>query len=109
MAKRLSNSLVIGVALACAGSLVAPSLRAEETTLSAAANRTAEWSFRSEKVYADPFNDVDVDVVFTAPDGHELRVPAFWAGGRTWTVRYASGQVGVHRYRTECSDTRNAA
>ncbi|HEV3257336.1 MAG TPA: DUF4038 domain-containing protein [Gemmataceae bacterium] len=101
--------MVVGVALACVGALPAPLLRAGETTLTAPANRMAERSFPSEKSYADPFNDLDVDVVFTAPDGQELRVPAFWAGGRTWTVRYASGQVGVHRYRTECSDTRNAA
>src|SRR5437868_6693807 len=75
----------------------------------ATANGMAEWSFRSEKAYADPFNEVDLDVVFTTPDGRELRVPAFWAGGQSWTVRYASGQVGVHRYRTACSDPGNAA
>ena len=36
-------------------------------------------------------------------------MPAFWAGGKTWRVRYASPQGGTHRYRTECNDTTNAA
>jgi hypothetical protein len=71
------------------------------------ANRVVEITFTSVKEYNDPFNQVDLDVVFTAPDGHTVRVPAFWAGDSTWRVRYASPQVGVHTYRTECSDKTN--
>ncbi len=44
---------------------------------------------------------LEVDGVFTAPDGRTLRVPAFWAGGNVWKLRYASAQTGRHRYRTE--------
>lgn len=73
------------------------------------ANRMAEVSFESSKLYADPFNEVTLDAVFTAPDGKDLRVPAFWAGGKTWRVRYASPLAGTHRYLTECSDSANAA
>ena len=73
------------------------------------ANRMTEVSFESAKDYADPFNHVTLDAVFTTPDGRLLRVPAFWAGGKTWRVRYASPQTGTHRYRTECSDAANAA
>ncbi|MBM3860702.1 MAG: DUF5060 domain-containing protein [Verrucomicrobia bacterium] len=40
--------------------------------------------------------------------GRLLRVPAFWAGGKTWRVRYASPLPGKHTFRTECSDTANA-
>lgn len=71
-------------------------------------NRICEWSYTSRKVYRDPFNDIEVDVVFTAPDGEEKRVPAFWAGGKTWRVRYSSFKTGRHRYRTMCSDTSNS-
>src|SRR5439155_3492038 len=53
------------------------------------------------------FNEIELDVLFTAPGGQALRVPAFWAGERTWKARYASGQIGTHRYRTECSDKAN--
>ena len=66
-----------------------------------------EWSLASGKAYADPFNDVELDVIFTDPDGEERRVPAFWAGENVWRVRYASPKVGRHRYCTECSDTSN--
>ena len=68
------------------------------------ANRVNEWSFNSTKSHADPFNQVQLDAVFTAPDGKSLRIPAFWAGGQTWKLRYASPVVGLHSFRTECSD-----
>ena len=70
-------------------------------------NIPTEWSFRSGKAYADPFNDVEVDVVFSDPHGKEQKVPAFWAGEQAWTVRYSSRTVGRHRYRTVCSDAGN--
>jgi hypothetical protein len=66
-----------------------------------------EWSFLSRKTYADPFNEVELDMVFIDPDGCETRVPAFWAGGSTWRVRYASPKLGRHTYRTVCSDAGN--
>ncbi|MFY9910311.1 MAG: DUF5060 domain-containing protein, partial [Candidatus Sulfotelmatobacter sp.] len=52
------------------------------------ASRMFEWTFASQKKYADPFNDVDVDVVFTR-GGESWRVPTFWRGGNKWTVRFA--------------------
>ena len=42
-----------------------------------------------------------IDVAFTQPGGNELRVPAFWAGGKRWKVRYASPVVGTHKYKAE--------
>ncbi len=66
-------------------------------------HQVLEWSFTSEQVHADPFNTVEVDVLFTQPDGRELLLPAFWAGDQTWKVRYASSQLGVHRYESRCS------
>jgi hypothetical protein len=70
-------------------------------------NCLAEIPFTSGKRYAEPFNDVSLDVVFTDPAGGEHRVPAFWSGEMTWRVRYASPLTGVHRYRTICSDESN--
>ncbi|MBI4552585.1 MAG: DUF4038 domain-containing protein, partial [Candidatus Latescibacteria bacterium] len=55
----------------------------------------------------DPFHEVEVDVIVTDPDGVERRVPAFWAGGQTWRVRYASPVVGTHRSHSVCSDEQN--
>jgi hypothetical protein len=39
-----------------------------------------EQTFESQKSYADPFNELDVDVVFSK-DGETWRVPTFWRGG----------------------------
>src|ERR1035437_7440289 len=63
-----------------------------------------EWSYSSEKGYVDPFNDVELDVVFTDPQGHEQTVPAFWAGEQTWRIRYSPTAAGNYTYRTVASD-----
>lgn len=65
-----------------------------------------EWSFASGRAYPDPF-DVTVDVLVTTPSSAELRVPAFWAGESTWRVRFSSGEIGRHAWRSVCSDEAN--
>ncbi len=72
------------------------------------ANRVAQIALVSEKTYPNPFIQVELDAVVTRPDGKQLRVPAFWAGGNRWCFRYASDQPGQHAWRTECSDKTNA-
>ena len=72
--------------------------------LSAETNRPVEWSFLSAADYSDPFNDVQLDVEFTDPDGEVLRVPAFWAGGRQWRVRFSARKAGVYQWRSVCSN-----
>ena len=67
------------------------------------ANVPLELTFTAQRGYADPFNQVVLDVTFTDPDGKTFRVPAFWAGANRWKVRYASPLAGGHSYRTECS------
>jgi hypothetical protein len=69
------------------------------------AHCVAEWSYSSEKAYADPFNDVELDVVFTDPQGREHTVPAFWAGEQTWRIRYSPAAAGRYTYRTVSSDS----
>ncbi len=69
------------------------------------ANQVAEVALVSGKAYANPFLDAELDVVVTQPDGTQLRVPGFWAGGSDWRFRYASNKTGAHTWRTECSDT----
>ncbi len=68
-------------------------------------NCMTEWSFSSGKSYSDPFNEVTLDVMFTDPDGENHLVPAFWAGDHVWSVRYSSPKMGVHHWRSICSDT----
>src|SRR3989338_6945073 len=71
-------------------------------------NCTAEFSFCSGKAYSDPFNEVQLDVVFTTHDDREKTVPAFWAGDNLWKVRYSSSIMGKYFYRTSCSDISNS-
>ena len=70
-------------------------------------NTATEWSYTTTKQYRDPFNEVDLDVVFTTPSGQQLRVPSFWGGGGAWRVRYAPSEAGRHTFQTVCSDSSN--
>jgi hypothetical protein len=72
-----------------------------------AAHRVIEIALASNKSYENPFDAVQVDAVFTQPDGKGLRVPAFWAGGNRWCFRYSSEKLGHHAWRTVCSDAEN--
>jgi hypothetical protein len=66
----------------------------------------AEWTIESKKTYADPFNDVDLDVIFER-SGQSWRVPAFWRGDSRWTVRFAPPEPGEYTYRLESTDRSN--
>ena len=74
----------------------------------AAAREATEWIFPSAKQYKDPFNELELDVLIRDPHGREQRVPAFWAGGQEWRVRYSADAAGRYTFETICSDTSNA-
>lgn len=98
----LNHIVSAGVFLICFGLNATLSAGGIEST--AQAHVAREIRFEASRAHDDPFNDLTLDVVFTDPAGGKLRVPAFWDGGKIWKVRYASGIVGIHRFRTECSD-----
>jgi len=77
---------------------------AEDPARYGIARRVSEWSYTAGRAYADPFNDVELDVVFTDPQGKELAVPAFWAGEQTWRIRFSPASAGRYTYRTVASD-----
>ena len=81
------------------------SLSAQTAAINSQANRVAEISFYADTGWSNPFLEIELDVVFTDPRGAQKTVPAFWAGGDLWKVRYATPILGTHRYRTQCSDT----
>ena len=68
------------------------------------ANVMVELTFTSQRPHANPFTDVTLDAVFTDPHGLTKKVPGFWAGDKTWKVRYVSPVTGTHRYRSICGD-----
>jgi hypothetical protein len=65
-----------------------------------------EKTFTSHKAYADPFNELDVDVIFSKGT-ENWRVPAFWRGGNQWTVRFAPPSSGSYTYHLESTDKNN--
>lgn len=67
-------------------------------------NCMTEFHLEAGKPHADPFNEIEVDVVFADPDGTERTAPAFWSGGNLWRARFASPIIGRHTFRTVCSD-----
>ncbi|HEV2294791.1 MAG TPA: DUF5060 domain-containing protein [Tepidisphaeraceae bacterium] len=83
--------------------LSAQAIAAEPAARETAANVMIELPFDATGRYTDPFNQVTLDVTFIDPNGKEFRVPAFWAGGNRWKVRYASPVSGTHAFRSESS------
>jgi hypothetical protein len=67
-------------------------------------NNLIEINFTSYHSYKDPFNDIDLDVIFKEPGGNEIVVPAYWAGQNFWKVRYSSQILGTHTFLTKCSN-----
>ncbi len=78
------------------------------TTRHARQYEATEWAFVSGQTYEDPYNEVVLDVLVTNDLGGEWLVPAFWAGGHAWRMRFSAPVEGTYRYRTICSDTENA-
>lgn len=65
-----------------------------------------ETSFESSKDYANPFIDVQVDVLFEK-EAKRWKVPAFWDGGKIWKVRFAAPETGFYSYRVMSNDNSN--
>ena len=93
------------VAMICLTAFLAPTHAATDVP-AMTAERMFEWTIESGKVYSDPFNDVDVDVIF-GKDGRSWRVPTFWRGGQRWTVRFAPPTPGRYDYHLESTDKSN--
>ena len=70
-------------------------------------NVMMEFAFTSQVDYADPYNDIELDVQFTRA-GREIIVPAFWAGENVWKVRFAPPAEGTWSYHTFCSNMDDA-
>ena len=92
---------VLGVLLLIHQSALAREVQTE-------ANVPVEIAFSAARTHDDPFRGVTLDVVVTGPDGATRKVPAFWAGGSLWKVRYASPGTGLHRWKSVCNDIQDS-
>jgi len=77
-------------------------------TISAEARRVVEWTYTSGQAYGDSFNEVEVDVVVRDVGGAVWRVPAYWAGGREWRVRFSPPKQGQYEVTTICTNRDDA-
>ncbi len=67
-----------------------------------------EIELTSAKTYANPFEDVDIEAVFTL--GNKIiTFPGFWDGGNTWKLRFALNKEGVWNYVITCTDKENTS
>ncbi len=71
-------------------------------------SQVSEWGFTSGKKYAEPFSEIELEVLITHSQGESWRAPAFWAGEQDWRVRFAPPLPGRYEATTVCSDTTNA-
>jgi len=79
------------------------------TNLIATQYEALEWGYTSRKFYPDPFNTADIDVEFVHESGQSWRIPAYWAGGQEWRVRFAPQLSGSYQVSTICSDIENSS
>jgi len=90
--------VVVGALVSLAGS--APS--AAEIARGSSAPHRGVWQVSMElaEEAANPFFDVDVQLVFTRPDGSEVKADAFFGGGKTWVGRAYCDQRGRWTWRS---------
>ena len=72
--------------------------------ITALVGQPIEWHYVSGEKYPDPFNDIELDVLVSNSDGESWRVPAYWAGGNEWRVRFAAPKPGIYEAATECTN-----
>lgn len=63
-----------------------------------------EGTIRNARTYLDPYGDVELNVVYTAPDGSTTEFWGFHDGGDVWRYRFMPDQVGTWRYEATFSD-----
>ncbi|MBQ8510768.1 MAG: DUF4038 domain-containing protein [Clostridia bacterium] len=66
-----------------------------------------ELAFHSSVTYANPFEDVDLDVIFTCGDTC-MTVPAFWDGGNLWRTRFSLPAPGLWSWEARCTNPGDA-
>ena len=96
-----------GVSAAASGLIAAGAAAATPavTRIKARQHRVVEIEWTSANSYADPYNEVELDVACTRPDGTTFKSPAFWAGGDRWVIRFAGDQPGEYQLESSSNQT----
>ncbi len=67
-------------------------------------NEAITFNLTSGRAYDNPYTEVSVNALFEGPNGEKLTVPAYWAGGTTFKVRFAPTSEGTWTYTTACTN-----
>jgi hypothetical protein len=95
-------------AAAMAGVAASRAQQGGEPALNGTQHRVIEITWESTVRYPDGYNDVDVDVTCTRPDGSTFTAPAFWDGGTIWKFRFAGDQPGEYQLENRSKRTDDA-
>ena len=71
--------------------------------ISSVARKPIEWSFHAALSYANPFQDITLDVSISDDNGTKWIVPAFWDGGNEFRVRFSAPHTGNYTYESTCN------
>ena len=66
-------------------------------------NKPLELRFTASEDYANPFYDLELDVMIYDSDGEKWNIPAFWIGKREWGVRFRAPHEGTYTYISKCT------
>lgn len=58
---------------------------------------------RTDRHYADPYNDVDLNFLAAAPDGTQFTLPAYVVRDGVWACNFAGSQLGEYTLETRSS------
>src|SRR5687768_13238358 len=75
-----------------------------------APSRIPRWSrfelaVKNSSRASDPYRDVTLDVIYTAPDGRTIAFWGFYDGGDTWRARFMPDTLGTWRYEAKLTET----
>lgn len=62
-----------------------------------------EICFTASKDYENPFHEMELDVIVSDEQGNTWKVPAFWAGGRKWAIRFRAPHKGTYTWVSQCT------
>ena len=95
-------------------SLVAIVIAASCASAQADDLRVGQWerfelAISNSAAYKNPYQDVQLDVEYTRPDGSKVEFPGFFDGGETWRIRFMPDVEGQWKYAARFSDGQRAS
>jgi len=100
-ASRLEYMFILGLTVILLSSCTAP---AQNDLTQVSQWDRFEVSVTNSRHYEDPFRDVSLDVMYTAPDSSAVEFWGFYDGRDTWRLRFMPDQVGTWAYEAHFTD-----